>query len=282
MLQSFIIVLREGFEAFLVVAITLSYLRKTGQRRLAPAVYWAVAAAAAISSGLAYVLGAGVDPRLVRRVFGRAAGYYVNAFLLREDLREGVLGAVAVLLVVTLLVHMWRTGHRLRADMERRLGEAAARPSGVSAFAGVFFFTLLMVTREGVETALLLLQVRDPQRVSGMLLGLLAAAGMAWAWVRFSHLVDLKRFFQVTTIYLLLFMAQVAFAAVEDLTEAGVLPGNERLGAVLDVLAPDGSVGKWLSAATIGVCALWLLGAWVVDRIRRSGDAREIAAGTQP
>jgi high-affinity iron transporter len=274
MLQSFIIVLREGFEAFLIVAITLSYLRKTGQARLAPAVYWAVAAAAAASTALAYALNGGVDPRFVNSLFGRAAGSYVNGFLLREDLREGVLGAVAVVLVVTFLIYMWRTGHRLKADMERRLGEAAARPSGLSAFAGVFVFTLLMVTREGIESALLLLQVRDPQRVSGMLLGLGAAAGMAWMWVRFSHLIDLKRFFQVTTIYLLLFMVQVAFAAVEDLTEARVLPGNERLGAILDVLAPDGSIGKWLSVATIGACAAWLFGAWAFNRLWQTRSAR--------
>jgi FTR1 family protein len=104
MLQSFIIVLREGFEAFLIVAITLAYLRKTGQRQLAPAVYWAIGAAVAVSTGLAYVLSRGVDPALVRRIFGRSAGYYVNQFILQEDLREGILGAVAVVLVVTLLI----------------------------------------------------------------------------------------------------------------------------------------------------------------------------------
>lgn len=270
MLQSFIIVLREGFEAFLIVAITLAYLRKTGRRHLAPAVYWAIGAAAAVSTGLAYVLGSGVDPALVRRVFGRSAGYYVNQFLLREDLREGILGAVAVVLVVSLLVHMWRTGSRLKQSVERRLGEAASRASRVTAFAGIFLFTALMVTREGIETALLLLQVRDPQRVSGMLLGLAAAATMSWLWARYGHLINLRRFFQVTAIYLLLFMAQVGLAALEDLTEAGVLPENERLGAVMDTLAPDGYYGKWFSAATILVCALWLVGAWAFDRVRVS------------
>jgi high-affinity iron transporter len=268
MLQSFIIVLREGFEAFLIVAITLAYLRKTGQRRLAPAVYWAIVAAVAASSGIAYVLSSGVDPALVRRIFGRSAGYYINQFLLREDLREGLLGAVAVVLVVTLLVHMWRTGPRLKQNMERRLLEASSRNSHRAAFAGVFLFTLLMVTREGIETALLLLQVRDPQRVSGMLLGLVAAAFMSWLWARFGHLINLRRFFQVTAIYLLLFMVQVALASLEGLTEAGLLPENERLGAILDTLSPDGFYGKWFSVATIALCALWLLGAWTADRVK--------------
>jgi high-affinity iron transporter len=270
MLQSFIIVLREGFEAFLIVAITLAYLRKTGQRQLAPAVYWAIGAAVAVSSGLAYVLSSGVDPALVRRIFGRSAGYYVNQFLLREDLREGILGAVAVVLVITLLVHMWRTGPRLKKNMEMKLAEASSRASRPAAFAGVFLFTLLMITREGIETALLLLQVRDPQRVSGMVLGLAAAAMMSWLWARYGHLIDLRRFFQVTAIYLLLFMAQVSLAALEDLTEAGLLPENERLGAVMDTLAPDGYYGKWFSVATIAVCALWLIGAWAFDRVKVS------------
>lgn len=270
MLQAFIIVLREGFEAFLIVAIIITYLRKTGRQWLRPTVYGAVVVAAAISAGLAYVLSGDVNTRLVRRIFGETAGYYVNQFLLREDLREGVLGVVAVVFIITLLVHMWRTGPHLKKNMERRLGEASSQASSLATYASVFLFTLLMVTREGIETALLLLQVRDPQRLVGILLGLGAAACMAWLWARFGHLIDLRRFFQVTTIYLLLFMVQVALSAVEDLTEAGVLPENEQLGAVFDTLAPDGLYGKWFSVATIALCALWLLTAWIVDRIKLS------------
>lgn len=56
MLQSFIILLREGFESFLLVAVIFSYLRKSGQRQLAPAVYWAIIVALAVSGGLGYLL----------------------------------------------------------------------------------------------------------------------------------------------------------------------------------------------------------------------------------
>lgn len=270
MLQAFIIVLREGFEAFLIVAIIFAYLKKTDRKWLVPAVYWAVGAAVAVSSGIAYVLTSTVDTRQVRRIFGKTIGYYINQFLLREDLREGILGAVAVVLVITLLIHMWRTGPRLKQNMEKRLTEASSRASRLAAFAGVFFFTFLMVTREGIETALLLFQVRDTQRASGILLGLLAAVLMAWLWARFGHLINLRRFFQVTAIYLALFMVQVALGALEDLTEAGILPENERLGAIMDTLAPNGYYGKWFSAMTIAACALWLLTAWIADRIKMS------------
>lgn len=266
MLQAFIIVLREGFEAFLIIAIIFAYLKKTEQKWLVPAVYWAVGAAVAVSFGIGYVLKSAVDTRLVRRIFGKFLGYYINQFLLREDLREGILGAVAVVLVITLLIHMWRTGPRLKQNMEKRLTEAASRTSRLTAFAGIFVFTFLMVTREGIETALLLFQVRDAQRATGILLGLVAASLMAWLWARFGHLINLRRFFQVTAIYLLLFMVQVALGALEDLTEAGILPENERLGAIMDTLAPNGSYGKWFSAATIAACALWLLTAWIADR----------------
>ena len=56
MLNSFIIVLREGFESFLLVAVILSYLRKSQQRQLAPAVYWAIMLALVLSGGLGYLL----------------------------------------------------------------------------------------------------------------------------------------------------------------------------------------------------------------------------------
>ncbi len=77
MLQSFIIILREGFEAFLIVAVILAYLRKTDQKWLAPAVYVAIAVAVLASVALGYVLMQGVD----------------QAFW------EGVLGLVAVVMV---------------------------------------------------------------------------------------------------------------------------------------------------------------------------------------
>src|SRR5260370_20242006 len=74
MLQSFIIILREGFESFLLVAVILSYLRKSARRKLAPAVYWAIAVALVISGALGYLLfqmQTGND--LIDRYFGHAA-----------------------------------------------------------------------------------------------------------------------------------------------------------------------------------------------------------------
>src|SRR4030095_12499747 len=101
MLDAFVIVLREGFEAFLIVAIIFSYLRKTGQRWLTPVVYGAIATSVAASVGLGSWLRTGVN----------------------QACWEGVLGLVAIILVATLVVHMWRTAPRLKQKMHERLGE---------------------------------------------------------------------------------------------------------------------------------------------------------------
>ena len=263
MLQSFIIVLREGFESFLLVAVILSYLRKSGRPQLAPAVYWAIAVGLAFSAGLGYLLyqmQVG-NPEMIERWLGTTAA----GFLGNEALREGVLGLVAIVMVLSLVIYMWRTGPQLKAKMEERLGEVTLR-SGWLASAGVFVFTVLTVSREGMETALMLLQVRSPRLVWGALLGLAAAISMAWAWSRFSHLANIRRFFQVTGIFLVLFMVQVAIYTFHEFSEAGVLPNSEAIHTATEKFSPDGVYGQWFSIIMISVCALWLVGAWLIDR----------------
>lgn len=254
MLQSFIIVLREGFEAFLIVAVILAYLRKTGQQWLSSAVYWAIATSVLVSAGLGYLLSTGID----------------QAFW------EGMLGLLAVIMVASLVIHMWRTAPQLKKKMEQRLEQASSPASRVKAFLGVFLFTVLMISREGMETALMLIQVHTGQRVLGALLGLGAAGAMAWAWARFSHLINMKRFFQVTGIFLLLFMVQVAIYSFHEFTEAEIFPNSEALHVATENFSPDGIYGRWFSIIAIAACALWLIGAWIADRLKtsRQSDVR--------
>jgi len=265
-LQSFIIILREGFESFLLVAVILSYLRKSGRRQLAPAVYWAIGMALAISGGLGYLLyemQTGHD-ELIQHYLGQT----IAGFLANESLREAVLGVVAIVMVLSLLIYMWRTGPKLKQRMEQRLGVVSVRRSGWTAFAGVFLFTVLIVSREGMETALMLLQVRSPRLIWGALLGLAAAIAMAWSWVQFGHLINVRRFFQVTGIFLMLFMAQVAIYTLHEFAEAGWLPNSEALHSATEKFSADGLYGQWFSVVMIGACAAWLVGAWIVDRWR--------------
>jgi high-affinity iron transporter len=267
-LNSFIIVLREGFESFLLVAVIISYLRKAGHKWLTTAVYAAILLALSASAALGYVLKEGVDESVLERIFGSRIGAYVSQFLANESLREGVLGVVAIIMVGSLVVYMWRTGPKVQQRMRERLGEVSSRSSRIAAIAGVFLFTFLMITREGMETALMLLQVRDSQMISGALLGLCAAAGFAWGWARFGHLINVKRFFQVTGIFLLLFMLQVAVYSFHEFSEAGLLPNSEALHAATEKFSPDGLYGKWFSPLMVSICGCWLFLGWIVDRLR--------------
>ena len=266
MLQSFIIILREGFESFLLVAVIFSYLRKSGQRQLASAVYSAIAVALGLSGGLGYLLFQMQTghQNTVEKYFGVG----VAGFLGNEALREAVLGVVAIVMVASLVIYMWRHGAQLKNRMEHRLGAVSTKRSGLAAYVGIFLFTALTISREGMETALMLLQVRSPRLIWGALLGLAAAVSMAWAWGQFGHLINVKRFFQVTGIFLLLFMAQVAIYTFHEFSEAGVLPNSEAIHTATEKFSPEGLYGQWFSVVMVGVCALWLLGAWLIDRTK--------------
>lgn len=265
MLQSFIIILREGFESFLLVAVILSYLRKSGRRQLTPAVYSAIAIGLAVSASLGYLLfrmQTGNSDEIEQRL-----GPTIARFLGNEALREAWLGVIAIVMVLSLVIYMWRTGPKLKEHMEGRLSRVSVR-TGWLAFAGVFLFTVLTISREGMETALMLLQVRSPRLVWGALLGLAAAASLAWAWGRFGHLINVKRFFQVTGIFLVLFMIQVGIYSFHEFSEAGILPNSEAIHTATEKFSPEGVYGQWFSLVMVSVCAAWLVGAWMIDRLR--------------
>jgi len=147
------------------------------------------------------------------------------------------------------------------------LASMSSRKSRLAAVAGVFLFTVLMITREAMETALMLLQVRDQQMISGALLGLGAALILALAWARYGHLINIKRFFRVTGVFLLLFMLQVAIYSFHEFSEAGLLPNSEALHTATEKFSPDGLYGKWFSVLMVAVCAIWLFGGWLMDRL---------------
>src|SRR5919108_646380 len=99
MLQAFVITLREGLEAFLIIAISLAYLRKTGRRQLISAVHWGIGISIVVSVAAAWL-------------FQRASN---------QALWEGVLALTAAVLVATLIVHMWRHAKTIKRDIEHRL-----------------------------------------------------------------------------------------------------------------------------------------------------------------
>lgn len=184
-----------------------------------------------------------------------------------------MLGLVAVVFVSTLVVQMWRHARYLKRETETKLDALSARPSPWWAAWGVFVFTVLMVAREGIETALMLTQVHHPAFVLGAGLGALVTVGMSVLWVKCSHLMNLKLFFQVTSLFLLLFLGQILLYSFHELSEAGILPASEAFHAATEPFSPDGLYGRWFSLATVGVCLGWLLLAWVRDRLLKSSQS---------
>lgn len=239
MFPAFLITLREGLEAFLIIAISLTYLRKTGRSGLVPAVHWGIGLSILISIGAAFL-------------FSRASN---------QALWEGVLALVAAALVATLIVHMWRHGKRLKREIETRL-EASALQLGAKAFVGVFLFTVLMITREGMETALLmgtLIFQNSPVAITaGAAGGVLCAAFVAWLWSKYGHRVNLALFFQVTAVFLAVFVVQLVIYGLHELTEANLFPGSERLHWATEPYGPDGRYGQFLTYLLVLLPLGWL------------------------
>lgn len=239
MIQAFIVVLREGFEAFLIVAIITAYLKRTRQFALLPAVYWGIFTSVIASAGMGWLIYDGIN----------------------GPLWEGILALVSAFMIAGLVWHMWKTGPHLVSDMESGLQKATMQRAGGAAWFGVFSFTTLMITREGMETALLMIQVQDPQIWAGIFLGIAAAGSLALMWAKFGHRINLKLFFQVTAVFLFLFVLQVLMYAFHEFSEAGILPNSEAFHTATEPYSADGLYGKWFSLGMVVICAVWLLAA---------------------
>src|ERR1043166_9092158 len=240
LLQPFIVTLREGLEAFLIVAISLAYLRKSGRPQLVKAVHWGIAVSLLLSVGAAVL-------------FSRASN---------QALWEGVLGLTAAILVASLIIHMWRHAKRMKKDIESHLA-AAARKTGTGAFVGVFLFTLLKDPGGGMETALLMgtlfVQMGVTNISIGATLGVIAAAFVAWLWSKYGHRVNLALFFQVTAVFLAVFVVQLFIYGFHELTEANILPNSEALHWATELYGPDGVYGQWLTYGLVLLPLGWLL-----------------------
>ena len=250
MSQAFVIMLREGFEAFLIISITASYLKKTDRLFLMPAVWWGLFVAVLASTGMGFLLAQGVN----------------------EPLWEGTLGLVAAVFVTSLVIHMWKHGAQEKKEMEKRLGDIAQRPSKAKELFGVFVFTVFMVAREGMETALMLIQVPQGHVFAGVALGLLATIAYCYLWVKFSAHINVKLFFQVTGIFLLLFVAQILIYSIHEFSESGVIPNSEAFHLATEPFSPDGIYGRWFGPATVLICASWLVISWMRSKtnVKRS------------
>jgi len=212
MLQAFIITLREGVEAALIVGITLAYLAKIGRNNLRKAVYAALGCAFVGSIGIAIV---------------------ISRLNWNEDVFEGWIMLVAAFFVVTMVILMMKTGRRLKGEIEGKVGLLA----GKDAWIGLFFFVFLMVLREGAETVLILsavtLNSTELMSFLGTLLGVLAAIAFGVMFVKGSVRINLQKFFRVTTAILFLVALQLVVAGLHELSESGVIASSKREMAII-------------------------------------------------
>jgi FTR1 family protein len=214
MLQTFVITLREGVEAALVIAIAVAYLRKTGRLDLMPAVYRAL-----ISAVLACFL----------------AAWGFTKIGLNDDAYEGWTLLVSAVFVFSMVLWMNRHGGKLKGEIETRLQQDATPGSGSW---GVFLFVFLMIFREGVETVLMLwgavrLDTSGILEALGGVLGVALAILFGISFVRGTIRVNLKQFFQMTTVILMVVVVQLGITGLHELSESQVLPASSREMAIV-------------------------------------------------
>lgn len=233
MLPSFLLSLREGIEAALIIGILLGALRQMRRTELIPAVWLGTISAAALS-----ILG-GILLTSLGLSFEGAA----------EQVFEGVTMLVAAVLLTWMIFWMNRTARSLRSDIESEV-QRAAFGAGKRA---VFFVAFLAILREGIELALFLtasvFATDAVQTLLGALLGLGTAILLGWSIFAAIIRLDLHRFFQVTGFLLILFAAGLVAHGIHEFNEVGWIPPFiEHVWDVNTILDENSTPGQWLKA----------------------------------
>lgn len=231
-MQALVITFREGIEAALVIGIMLAFVRKTGAAGLVRWIVAGTAAAIAFSVAGAAVLG-------------------VSGISADNPVVEGVLFAVAAVAVVSMVVWMWRNSRGVRGKVESQLRgimdpDKSARRVGL----GLFLLAFFMVAREGVEAVLLIAAgaigaARGPALVIGGVAGLVLAVVYGVLFARGSARIDLKLFFRMTSIVLVLLAVKLIGGSIHEFEEAGLIPMSEAFAHFFDIFGGNAAI-DWL------------------------------------
>jgi high-affinity iron transporter len=237
-LPTFVIGLREGIEASLIVGIIAAFLVQRGDRRSVRWMWVGVGAAVALCIGVAVALQV-VDSNLPQR---------------QQEQLETVIAILAVGMVTSMVVWMARHARTLRGDLEERADSAVARGSAV-ALIGMAF---LAVLREGLETAVFLLAAFQASTTRssaaiGAVSGIVVAVGLGYAIYRGGVRINLSRFFASTGFVLVLVAAGLLAFAVHTAHGAGWLDIGQAQLVDLSWLVKPGSVRSALFTGVLGI-----------------------------
>lgn len=234
MFANFLIGLREGLEAALVVGILVAYLVKSGRRELLPMLWAGV--------GLAV---------LVSLAFGAALTFGPRGLTFEaQEAIGGTLSIIAVGLITWMIFWMGKTARHLKSDLHGKLDDAVAAGRWA-----VLVMAVLAVGREGLETALFLwagaqATGASTQPLIGAVLGLAVAIALGWAVYKGAVRLNLRVFFAWTGLFLIVIAAGVLAYGVHDLQEAGILPGLHNLAFDVSATIPPSS---WYATLLKGI-----------------------------
>ena len=237
-LGNYLIGLREGLEASLVVVILIAYLVKSDRRELLPRIWAGVAAAVVVSMAFGALLTFG--PRKLTFEAQEALG--------------GILSIVAVGFVTWMVFWMARHARGLSGELRGKIDTAAE-----AGRASLAFVALLAVGREGLETALFIWSATESTgsdgsqglQLAGALLGILTAVVMGYFFYKGVLKINLSKFFRYTGLILIVVAAGVLAYGVHDLQEAGILPGLNSLAFDVSAQVPPASVLGTLLKGTL-------------------------------
>ena len=256
MLETALIVFREGLESFLIIALTVAFLRQTGKAALIPAI------------------AAGVGVALIISV---SIGYAADD-VAENSLTSGLLALLSGGLVASMTYGVMKTAKSIRSNLTRTV-EYHATKATVPALLGLFAFTVLMISREGIETALMLGTMAQDMSVStlvsGAVLGLIATFLIGGLWIKNAHLINLRLFLQTTGVFLIIFSLHLAMYGIHELSEADALPfiDNFALHTATEGVEPNTPLGQAILYSMIAVPCLWLAYGIITDKIKKSKAA---------
>lgn len=256
MFETLLITFREGLEAFLIVAIMLAYVTKTGRADLKKPIYAGIIAALLISA---------------------TTGWHI-AELANTPAMEGALAIVAGILVASMTYFIMKSAKTIKSSITNKI-DTHAQKQTIPAMIGIFVFTVLMIAREGMETALMLGSISGKTDATSMILGALMGIGLTAIigvlWVLQSDKINLRLFMQATGIFLILFSVHLFLYGVYELTEVeGSIFYNEALHHFIKPVASTKTpFGQMVIYGLLVLPCGWILLSFIQDKLLKKSTS---------